>query len=153
LPLEFRVQLGIYMPGCLEDIEIERLDGGVGVIYLSRPNKHNAIRFQTLEDLDVAINDLEGDPSVRSLILTGRGDSFCSGADVGFLRETSKSEPLAIQDVVYSKAQGVAKRLFNFSKPTIAAINGAAITMGCEHMHSMRLFSTPYLISGEWGTH
>ena len=72
---------------------------------------------------------------------------------MGFLRETSKSEPLAIQDVVYSKAQGVAKRLFNFSKPTIAAINGAAITMGCEHMHSMRLFSTPYLISGEWGTH
>ncbi|WP_337187932.1 enoyl-CoA hydratase/isomerase family protein [Phenylobacterium sp.] len=115
-----------------KDIEIERVEGGVGVIFLSRPDQKNMIRTETLEALAQALDELNADRDVRAIVLAGRGAHFCAGADLQFLTETRKLPPLLIQDLVYGKAQEAAKRLYNARKPTVAAVSGAAITLGCE---------------------
>lgn len=114
------------------DIEIEHPGEGVAVVYLSRLEQKNAIRLETLEALAAAFEQLNTDPAVRAIVLAGRGSHFCTGADLQFLGEANKLSPLFIQDIVYTKAQQAAKQIYNSRKPTIAAVNGAAITLGCE---------------------
>jgi enoyl-CoA hydratase/carnithine racemase len=114
-----------------EDVEVETV-GAVAIIHLSRVEQKNAIRVETLEALAEATETLNTDPTVRAIVLNGRGRHFSVGADLQFLTEARKLSPLLIQDVIYGKAQEAARRLYSFRKPTVAAVNGAAITLGCE---------------------
>jgi enoyl-CoA hydratase/carnithine racemase len=115
-----------------EDVNVERLDGGVALIRFARPELKNAIRLRTLEELGDAVVEATDDADVRAIVIAGEGAHFCNGADLEFLAETRKLSPLLVQDRVYTKAQAAAKALYNCRKPTVAAVNGAAITLGCE---------------------
>lgn len=53
---------------------------------LARPEKHNAISGQMLAELTVAAGLLANDEKVRAVVLSGEGDSFCAGADLGWMR-------------------------------------------------------------------
>jgi enoyl-CoA hydratase/carnithine racemase len=66
---------------------------GVGVITLNRPARRNALGREMLVALDEAISDLSSDDSVRAIVLTGTGESFCSGVDTSELVGGSKSGP------------------------------------------------------------
>jgi enoyl-CoA hydratase/carnithine racemase len=109
-------------------IEVET-DGPAGVIRLNRPAKHNALSRQLIAELSQALSELEDDPAVRGIILTGSDIAFSTGAD---LNEASAiGSPAAFlpysrmyRDVTYKMEHGF--------KPVIAAISGHCYTGGLE---------------------
>ena len=70
-----------------EDI-LYRVDGGVAVITLNRPDKLNAWRAEMERELRSAMRDAGADPTVRVIVLTGAGRGFCAGADMNGLQST-----------------------------------------------------------------
>ncbi len=100
--------------------------GPVATIELTR-GKVNAIDVELLEDLGAALEDLEHDPEVRAVILTGSGRVFSAGVD---LRMVIDSEPPYAGRLVEALRVGL-EALFGFPKPTVAAVNGAAVAGGC----------------------
>ena len=59
-----------------------RRDGPCGTIVLNRPERKNALSREAVEQLSEALEDFHGERSVRAVILTGSGDSFCAGTDL-----------------------------------------------------------------------
>ena len=101
----------------------------IALIALTVPEKRNAISFQTITDLLVALEHAEESPA-RVLIITGAGKAFCAGMDLSELHSLA-NQPLTknLED-----SRWLAKlfyRLYGFPKPVIAAVNGAAIAGGC----------------------
>jgi enoyl-CoA hydratase len=96
------------------------------VVTLNRPPA-NAISEPLMRELNAALSDVENDPSVRSLIITGAGDRiFCAGADLG----NAFSGPDVATFIRFGNS--VMRRIERFPKPVIAAINGHALGGGCE---------------------
>ena len=114
-----------------ETLLIERADG-VATVTLNRPDRMNALTAGLKRDLDRALHDvLEPDPEVRVVVLTGAGDrAFCAGADI---REKSAGPDGAANFYFeQKKTRDIFRRIEEYSKPTIAAINGVALGGGTE---------------------
>jgi methylglutaconyl-CoA hydratase len=105
------------------------LDSGVATVTLNRPDKRNAISYELIEDLLAALGEV-GKSSAQILILTGAGKAFCSGMDLENLKALSARSPE--QSLKDSETMArLFRTLYDFPKPTIAAVNGAAIAGGC----------------------
>src|SRR5215813_5331400 len=103
-------------------------EAGIAVLTLNRPEKRNALSFQLLSDLLSALDEVESSDSLV-LILTGAGKAFCAGMDLDELKGlTGKSHEQNVEDS--RRMATVFRRLYEFPKPTIAAVNGAAIAGG-----------------------
>jgi len=103
-------------------------DGGVATITLNRPDKRNAISFDLIGDLLAALDEV-AKSSARVLILTGAGTAFCSGMDLENLKTLIGRTPeQSLQDT--QTMARLFRTLYEFPKPTIAAVNGAAIAGG-----------------------
>jgi len=103
-------------------------DGGIATITLNRPDKRNAISYELIEDLLTALAEV-AKSTARVLILTGSGNAFCSGMDLENLKALSGRTPE--QNVEDSQVMArLFRTLYDFPKPTIAAVNGAAIAGG-----------------------
>ncbi len=103
-------------------------DTGVASITLNRPEKRNALSFQLLSDVLRALDEVEQSDSLV-VILTGAGKAFCAGMDLGELKGlTGKSHDQNLDDS--RRMAQIFRRLYEFPKPTIAAVNGAAIAGG-----------------------
>src|SRR5215467_11428267 len=103
-------------------------DSGIATITLNRPEKRNALSFQLLADLLSALDEVESSDALV-LILTGAGKAFCAGMDLDELKGlTGKSHDQNLEDS--RRMAQVFRRLYEFPKPTIAAVNGAAIAGG-----------------------
>ncbi len=111
----------------MEQIEV-KVEGRVAVITLNRPEKYNAIGSRIVEELGMALDEVEGGDA-RALILTGAGDrAFCSGVD---LKERSTMN--ADEKWAHNRSlNDFANRLARLQIPTIAAINGLALGGGFE---------------------
>jgi methylglutaconyl-CoA hydratase len=94
----------------------------------NRPEKRNALSFQMLDELLRALDEVEkaGD---LVLVLTGAGQAFCAGMDLEELRSLIHKSPPQHREESRRMAQ-VFRRLYDFPRPTIAAVNGAAIAGG-----------------------
>ena len=99
----------------------------LALITINRPEKHNAISLQTLEELQASVNLAEKDESIRVIAITGAGGkAFASGSD---LREVAQRDlKKALEPIV----QGLAAQLESIPKPTIAAIDGICMGGGLE---------------------
>ena len=114
-------------------------ESGVGVITLNRPERRNALSLEMLTALDAAISDLASDDSVRSIILTGAGGAFCSGADTDELSGGTRigphtpgpGGPEALRRG-FELPHKVILGLFEIEKPVIAAISGPAVGAGLD---------------------
>lgn len=103
-------------------------DSGVATITLNRPDKRNAISYELIGDLLRALKEVKNS-SVRVLILTGAGKAFCSGMDLDDLKSLIGRTPE--QSLEDSRTMvSLFRSLYEFPKPTIAAVNGAAIAGG-----------------------
>ncbi|HKM81990.1 MAG TPA: enoyl-CoA hydratase-related protein [Candidatus Acidoferrum sp.] len=104
-------------------------DGPLATITLNRPEKRNAISTPMIAEIQTALDDLEK-THVRVVILTGAGTAFCAGMDLDMLRSIASQSPAENQD----DSRRIAKffrRLWSYSKPLIAAVNGHALAGGC----------------------
>jgi enoyl-CoA hydratase len=96
------------------------------VITLNRPPA-NAISVDLMREMNAALSDVENDPAVRSVIITGAGERiFCAGADLG----NAFSGPDVAAFIRFGNS--VVRRIERFPKPVVAAINGHALGGGCE---------------------
>jgi methylglutaconyl-CoA hydratase len=103
-------------------------EGRVATLTLNRPEKRNAISFELLEEFLAALDEVEKSAS-DVLIITGSGKAFCAGLDLEELKSLlgkTHAENLADSE----RIARVFRRLYDFPKPTIAAVNGAAIAGG-----------------------
>jgi methylglutaconyl-CoA hydratase len=105
------------------------IDSGVATVTLNRPDRRNAISYELIEDLLAALGEI-AKSSAQILILTGAGKAFCSGMDLENLKALSGRSPeQSLQDS--ETMARLFRSLYDFPKPTIAAVNGAAIAGGC----------------------
>jgi methylglutaconyl-CoA hydratase len=100
----------------------------LATITLNRPDKRNAISYELIDDLIAALKQAASSPA-QIVILTGEGKAFCSGMDLDNLKQlTGRTHE---QNVVDSETMAsLFRTLYDFPKPTIAAVNGAAIAGG-----------------------
>jgi enoyl-CoA hydratase/carnithine racemase len=98
----------------------------VATVELAR-GKVNAIDVELLAELQTTLAHLEYEEAVRAVVLTGAGRVFSAGVD---LRRVVDSGPGYAEDLVIA-LRGALEALFRFPKPTVAAVNGAAIAGGC----------------------
>jgi methylglutaconyl-CoA hydratase len=104
-------------------------DGSIATITLNRPDKRNAISYELIEELLAALEEV-AESSARVLILTGAGKAFCSGMDLDNLKALMGRSPE--QSLKDSETMAhLFRSLYDFPKPTIAAVNGPAIAGGC----------------------
>jgi methylglutaconyl-CoA hydratase len=103
-------------------------NAGVATITLNRPEKRNAISYELIRDLLAAFEEVKTS-SALVLILTGAGKAFCSGMDLENLKAlTGRTPEQGLED---SKVMAqLFRTLYDFPKPTIAAVNGAAVAGG-----------------------
>jgi methylglutaconyl-CoA hydratase len=109
-------------------IQTER-DGRVGRVWLARPDVRNAFNAVMIGELDEALRALAADDAVRVIVLSGRGNVFCAGADLGWMRDIIHAsydenlrESLDLAECLHA--------LYSLPKPTIARVNGPAIGGG-----------------------
>jgi len=104
-------------------------DEAIVTITLNRPDKLNALNLELVTELLRAVSELDRDPGVRVLILTGAGDkAFAAGADIGAMAEMTTSQAKAFADLGH--AVGAALEAAHFA--VIGAVNGFALGGGCE---------------------
>src|SRR3954465_11679731 len=122
-------------------------DGAVAVLTINRPAKRNAMTAGMWAALPELLAGLAGDRTVRVLLVTGAGPSFCAGADIADLLSGSDAEdPMA--DVRRDNLAAQAA-LRNFPHPTVAAIRGHCIGGGVELAASCDLrFTDPTGVFG-----
>jgi enoyl-CoA hydratase/carnithine racemase len=103
-------------------------DGGVGVITLNRPEAMNALSRELTAALDWAVGELEADPAINVLVVTGAGErAFCAGGDI---KEMAGRERRPAAPPPSGPRPNPMERLAFSAKPTIAAINGVALGGG-----------------------
>lgn len=102
--------------------------GGIALLTLNRPDKRNAISYELMADLQQAL-DAVRESSAQVLIITGAGKAFCSGMDLDDLKSLiGRTHQQNMED---SRTMArLFRSIYDFPKPTIAAVNGAAIAGG-----------------------
>jgi enoyl-CoA hydratase/carnithine racemase len=118
-----------------QDVIQYEVEGGIATIWLNRPEVKNAVNWQLLTDLGKALDRAEEDDDARVVVIRGRGNTFCAGADLNmldseFLGTSTNSVKIArVSARTYDHA-------FNLEKPTIAVVEGYAVAGGFELMIS-----------------
>ncbi|MBD3856446.1 MAG: enoyl-CoA hydratase/isomerase family protein [Acidobacteria bacterium] len=123
------------------DLILLRIEDGVGILTLNRPDKLNAVSWELAEELARTFVALRENDEVRVIVLTGAGRAFCAGGDVDFLTGDSDrpmpgtSDPLRPIPRSQRKTPGgpfvdVVRQIVAVDKPVIAAIHGPAVGAG-----------------------
>ncbi|HEX4024060.1 MAG TPA: enoyl-CoA hydratase-related protein [Steroidobacteraceae bacterium] len=109
-------------------IQLERRDL-CATVWLNRPERHNALHAGLILELQRSIDELSQDGAVRAIVLAGRGESFCAGGDLDWMRQLAAAP---FEDNV-EDARRLAYTMRTLSlctKPTIARVHGAALGGG-----------------------
>jgi methylglutaconyl-CoA hydratase len=112
-----------------ETLLIERDARGVARLTLNRPEAHNAMSLRMLDELPRAARELDGDKSVRVVVLTGAGESFCAGGDLRWMQEVRRLDR-AGRIASSGKIATILGAFDRLSKPLIGRINGQAYAGG-----------------------
>jgi len=103
-------------------------DSGIATITLNRPEKRNAISFELIGELMAALDEIE-ESAANVVLFTGAGKAFCAGLDLDELKSLlGKTHDENVKDS--ARTADLFRRLYDFPRPTIAAVNGAAIAGG-----------------------
>jgi enoyl-CoA hydratase/carnithine racemase len=102
------------------------VDGHVALCRLNRPEVHNALSPELMEELAGALEGFDADPDVRCIVIAGSDEAFAAGADIRATVERSFDEAL------YHPAASFWRRLAALKTPIVAAVSGWALGGGCE---------------------
>ncbi|MBY0461232.1 MAG: enoyl-CoA hydratase/isomerase family protein, partial [Gemmataceae bacterium] len=103
--------------------------GPAALVTLNRPDRRNALSRELIAALSDAFLRATNDPSARCVILTGTGPAFCAGMDLDELRATLGPDADKVWDDAH-KLSSLYELIYTLPKPTIAAVNGAAVAGG-----------------------
>lgn len=109
-----------------QTIQVEDNGDGVSTLTLYQPEKRNAISIRMRQEISTCLGGLAQSDEVKVLIITGSGPAFSAGFDLREFAEEAKQEELVRTSMVYHRD------LWNFPKPTIAAVNGFALGGGFD---------------------
>jgi enoyl-CoA hydratase len=100
--------------------------GQVAILRLNRPEAKNAVSPEVSRTVAQLLDDIEDDPAIRTVVITGTGDVFCAGADLKVVAQGGAAE------IANGKGgfAGITQR--DFPKPLIAAVQGPALAGGFE---------------------
>ena len=111
-----------------ETLEIERV-AGFAMVWMNRPERHNAFNATVIAELDAAFAALDADDTVRAIVLAGRGASFSAGADVNWMKAAGEAS-VADNHADAMRLARMLERIARCRKPTVARVHGAALGGG-----------------------
>jgi 2-(1,2-epoxy-1,2-dihydrophenyl)acetyl-CoA isomerase len=116
-----------------ENIRLD-VEGGIARLTLNRPDKLNSFTGAMHAELRTALDHVQGDKSIRVLVLTGAGRAFCAGQDLGdpAMAMVAGQPAPDIGNVVEQNYKPLVLRLQNLRVPTVAAVNGIAAGAGAS---------------------
>ena len=112
---------------------LAQIDQNVGIITLNRPESRNALSDELTPALRTTIKEFDTNREVRSLLITGAGKAFCAGGDVKSMSQGGIGPKLSSEEVILDlqeKQLTLTGALYNFTKPSIAALPGPAAGAG-----------------------
>lgn len=105
------------------------LEKNILTITINRPDKLNALNKDVFTDLNKALDEIQSNSEIKSVIITGAGTkAFVAGADISEFNALNKEEAMALA----KRGQDTFARIENSTKPIVAAVNGFALGGGCE---------------------
>jgi 2-(1,2-epoxy-1,2-dihydrophenyl)acetyl-CoA isomerase len=108
------------------------LDSGIAKLTLNRPDRLNSFTVEMHEEVRAALDQIEADPSIRTLILTGAGRGFCAGQDLSDRAVAPGGEGVDLGESVEKWYNPLIRRLTNLPIPVICAVNGVAAGAGAN---------------------
>jgi enoyl-CoA hydratase len=115
-----------------DDHVLTRREGAVGVMSFNRADKLNALNMPMMLAIEAALSELEADPQVRAIVMTGADDrAFMAGGDIADL---ATRRPASWYDEFGPTVHRIFRRIETCDKPTLAAVNGWALGGGMELM-------------------
>ncbi|MCD4685390.1 MAG: enoyl-CoA hydratase/isomerase family protein [Anaerolineae bacterium] len=109
-----------------EHIVVETPADGVGLVQLNQPRAYNALTGPLMDELMTALEVMDGDGTIRCMIITGSKKAFAAGADIKEMAEATTAEMMQKEFIARWE------RLRGIKKPVIAAVSGYALGGGCE---------------------
>ena len=110
---------------------LDRTDG-VGTLTLNRPDKLNSFAGTMRDEMSDALLELENDPTVRVVVITGAGRGFCAGADVGYMAQLVEARDTTAMAALVEAGRRVVMTISESAKPVIGSINGVAAGGGAN---------------------
>jgi enoyl-CoA hydratase/carnithine racemase len=105
---------------------------GIGTLTLNRPDKLNAFAGSMRQEIAEALLELENDPAVRVVVITGAGRGFCAGADVGYMAQLVEARDAVAMAALVEAGRRVVTTIRDSPKPVIGSINGVAAGGGAN---------------------
>lgn len=106
-------------------IQVDLDEDGVLTLILNRPEKMNSVDDNMVAELGASLGRAAEDGRVRTLLITGAGAAFCAGRDI------SDADPNEdAYDIIANTFNPLLARIYHFPKPTVSAVNGAAMGVG-----------------------
>jgi enoyl-CoA hydratase len=119
---------------------LSRLDrAAVAVLTFERPAKLNALSYELVDAIVGALDQIEDENQIRAVVLTGSGRAFSAGADISEFSKDVHLGPQTAHRRFVRRGQNMTRRIENFPKPIIAAVNGLAYGGGCEIVEATHL--------------
>jgi enoyl-CoA hydratase/carnithine racemase len=109
-----------------ENIIVEKKDGNVAQITLNRPKALNALCIALFNDLHKALKELDSDPSVGAIVLTGSQKAFAAGADIKEMKDR------VFPDTYLTDMLSCWDQISKMKKPIVGAVNGYCLGGGNE---------------------
>jgi enoyl-CoA hydratase/carnithine racemase len=108
------------------DISTPVADDGIATLTLDRPQRRNALSIKLRDEITEQLDSWAPDPAVRAVVLTGAGSTFCAGFDLDEFAQADLAPSIKDSSHRYHLA------VWNFPKPLLAAVNGAAVAGGLD---------------------
>ncbi|MFP6776813.1 MAG: enoyl-CoA hydratase [Alphaproteobacteria bacterium] len=130
--------------------------GGITTLTLNRPNSGNSLSHELVDALQAAWDDIDGDASVRVVVLAASGRLFCTGHDLNESIDAMNDPPVKL--AANRSCSRMMQSMLKLSKPIIAKVHGVATAAGCQLMATCDLavastearFATPGVNIGLW---